>query len=64
MNQNDTIAVYTFEDADGHEHGSYHTTSYDEACAHAERYRLRVIENVFDWSDSELVRDHTGPGEQ
>lgn len=55
----DSIALYTFEDAAGHVYGSFSTQSYDEACEYAERYGLRVIENVFEWSGSEMVRDHT-----
>jgi hypothetical protein len=60
MAHDSSVAVYTFEDANGHEPGSYTTMNYDEACGYAERCGLRVIENVFEWADSEMVRDYTG----
>jgi hypothetical protein len=54
-----SIEVYTFEDKDGAEQG-YVTQDIEEARRYARRYQLRLIANEYEWSDSELVEDHTG----
>jgi len=53
------MILYTFEDAQGYEWGSYSTSTWADANEYAMTYRLRVIENTFEWSDSELVADYT-----
>jgi len=53
------IEVYTFEDADGDAFGSWTTQDISEARHYAIRHRLRIIANVYEWTDSELVEDYT-----
>ncbi len=53
------IELYTFEDAKGHEFGSYSTTSAEEAKEYGEKHNLRVIANTFTFDDSELAWDFT-----
>lgn len=55
-----TLTVYSFEDADGCESG-YTTQDYADAKRYAAEYRLRVIANEFEWAESEVVDDFTGP---
>lgn len=56
------ISVYTFEDADGNEDGTYSTQNSREAEEHARKYELRVIENVYEWQEAVPVEgwDFTG----
>lgn len=51
----ESIEVFTFEDADGNEAGSFSTQSATEAKEHARRNGYRVRANTFEWADSELV---------
>jgi len=46
------ISVYTFEDKDGNEFGAYQTQDFEEAKRYAQEGSLRVIENVFEWSEA------------
>lgn len=57
------IAVYTFEDRDGNEQG-WQTQDYHEAETWASKNAMRVIENTYEWADSELVDDFTGGEEE
>jgi hypothetical protein len=54
------IEVYTFENAEGQEEGSYQTQNINDARQYAQKYKLRLIANTFVWDDSELVEDYTG----
>jgi hypothetical protein len=53
------MTLYSFEDADGNEPGTFTTTNYDEAKEYAARYKYKVIANEYVWDDSELVDDFT-----
>ena len=55
-----TLTVYTFKDAAGNEFGDFNTQDYDAAKEYAQRYRLLVIGNTYEWSDSEPLDDYTG----
>lgn len=57
-----TISLYTFENAEGSEYGVYSTQDPSEAREYASRYGLRVVENVYEWSESVPVEgwDFTG----
>jgi hypothetical protein len=46
------ISVYSFEDANGDDHGTFTTMKWDEAKEYAQRYGLRVIENVYEWTEA------------
>jgi hypothetical protein len=50
---------YTFEDSDGNEFGSFSTTDLDAARVYAMAYRVRVVENTYTWSDSDVIEDYT-----
>lgn len=52
-----TIEVYSFEDANGTEFGSFTTTSPDEAKRYAASNRLRVRANTYEYTDSEIVNE-------
>jgi hypothetical protein len=54
-----SIELYSFERADGSEDGTYTTFNATEAREYARRYGLRMIANIYEFSDSELVEDHT-----
>jgi hypothetical protein len=54
-----TVTVYTFEDGDGDEYGSFTTQDYAEAKAYAQDNRLCVIANEFEWADSHPLDDYT-----
>ncbi len=56
-----TVIMYSFEDAGGDEFGAFLTDSYQVATDYAQEYRLRIICNTYEWSDSELVMDYTVP---
>lgn len=58
-----SITVYTFEDADGAGR-SYQTQDWSEAEEYAQKYHLRVIDNTFEWADSERVADYTLPDDE
>lgn len=54
------VEVYSFENSDDEPDSSaYTTTDVDEAKAHAYRHGLKLIANIYEWSDSELVEDYT-----
>lgn len=53
------VEVYTFENADGTEDG-FTTTDAVEAREYAKANGLKWIANIYEWADSELVRDYTG----
>lgn len=55
------IEVYTLEDAEGNEQ-MFESQDYKEARDRAENEKLRVIANVYEWSDSYMVNDFTGEG--
>jgi hypothetical protein len=46
------ISVYTFEDKDGNSDGVYQTQDFREAKQYAMDNSLRVIENVYEWSEA------------
>ena len=50
-----TITVYTFEDKNGHEYGTWHTQIAHDARQYAAKYQLRVIANEYEFADSEPV---------
>lgn len=52
------MEVYTFENADGVS-DNYSTQNPTEARERGERYGLRVIANIYEWADSEMVWDFT-----
>lgn len=52
------VHLYRFESADGAE-GTYTTFNYLDARDHAIRYKLKLIEETYEYSDSELVEDFT-----
>ena len=52
------VEVYVFEDAAGCESG-WTTQDPVEAREYAEKYRLKCIARIFEYSDSELVEDFT-----
>jgi hypothetical protein len=47
-----TITLYSFEDRDGNAVGSYTTQDYREAKWHASQYKLRLIENIYEWTEA------------
>lgn len=55
----DTIEVYAFEDADGHEFGGFTTTDVAEAREYAMRHGLRIIALVYEFEDSAVIEDYT-----
>jgi hypothetical protein len=59
-----TLSLYSFEDAEGNEEGTFTTMKWDEAKEYASRYHLRVIENVYEWSEAVPVPggDYTARG--
>jgi hypothetical protein len=56
------IHLYTLEDKDGNEvicaGGEF--DSFAEAKSAAQEHRARLIDNTYEWSDSEMVEDYTG----
>jgi hypothetical protein len=54
-----TIEVYSFERAEGEPFGSFTTQDITEAQEYARTNGLRIIANVYEWSDSELIEDYT-----
>ena len=46
------LTLYSFEDKNGDESGCYTTQDFEEAKAHAMKYRLRLIENVYEWTEA------------
>lgn len=50
-----TITLYTFEDADGNEVGSYSTQSGPDAKDYARQYGYNVKANEYEFADSYLV---------
>lgn len=56
------LHLYTFLDASNTE-ASYSTQNYQDAEDYARRYRLEIIDNTFEWTDSETVVDYTGRDE-
>lgn len=60
-----TMSLYTFQDAHGQDHGSYSTTSTTEAKEYAQRHRLQVVENVYEWTEAIPVPewDYTDKGD-
>lgn len=55
----DRIEVYTFEDRDGNEFGTFTTRDIREAKEYARKYGLRIVARIFEYVDSELVEDYT-----
>ena len=53
------LTLYSFEDADGNEYGTWTTQNYDEAKKYAARYRLRIIGNEYEWSEAVPLDDYT-----
>ena len=54
------MQLYTYEDADGNVVGeAFATPAANAAMDTAARNRWRLIENTFEFSDSELVADYT-----
>lgn len=53
------LEVYSFEDVDGVEQ-TYITPDPTEAKAYARKYALKMIANVYEFVDSEVVEDNTG----
>lgn len=60
------ISVYSFEDRDGNEYGTFTTQDYQEAKAYAAENKLRVMENVYEWSEAIPVEgdDYTGADDE
>jgi hypothetical protein len=58
----DTLELYSFEDADGNESGTFTTREIEEAKQYAQDNGLRVIANVYEWSEAVPVSgcDYTG----
>jgi hypothetical protein len=54
--------VYTFETKQGERREEW-TRDYDEAVIFASEHQLMLIENEYEWSDSNLVGDFTPGGE-
>lgn len=54
-----SISLYSFEDADGVE-PSFTTQDFREAQRYARENNLKLIDNTFEWADSEVVEDNTG----
>lgn len=56
------ISLYTFEDAEGNEFGTYNTQKASEAESYARANNLRVIDNIYEWEESVPVPgwDFTG----
>lgn len=54
------LTLYTLEDADGNEVGTFSTQDPYEASVYAREYRLKMIANEYEFSDSDVVEDHTG----
>lgn len=49
------ITLYTFEDETGSEWGTFQTTNARAAKEYAQRAALRVIENVYEWTEAAPV---------
>lgn len=60
-----TMSLYSFEDNQGNEEGTYTTTNFLEAKEYARRNKARIIEHVYEWSESVPVDrcDFTEPDE-
>jgi hypothetical protein len=56
------IVLYTFESKDGHEAGTFQTHNSQEAKEYAQQNGLRVVENIFEFSESIPIPewDYTG----
>lgn len=59
-----SITVYSFEDKDGNEFGSFTTQDYEEAKRYAAEGRLKVIANEYEWSESFPLEDYTPPADE
>lgn len=55
-----TIEVYSFQDADGDAATDWTTQNVTEAKDYARTHGYRLIANIYEWVDSEMVEDHTG----
>lgn len=56
--------LYTYADADGNVvDEAYATTSLDQARDHAARYRRVLMENTYEFTDSEMIEDYTAEDE-
>jgi hypothetical protein len=52
------LHLYTFEEKDGTE-SSFSTQNFEEASTFAQKYRMKLIDNTYEFEDSELVEDYT-----
>lgn len=61
------VTVYTVEarkrDETPYPACDFYTFDYEEAKVYAQRERLIVIANEYEWADSEPLDDYTGGGE-
>jgi len=48
------IYLYSFESC-GEQFGTYYTQSYREAKKYAEKHRLAIIENIYEWQEGVQV---------
>ncbi len=58
-----TITVYSFESKDGTE-DTFTTVDVHEARERARRYRMKLIANEYEWTDSEVIEDFTASTER
>jgi len=52
-----SVSVYSFENAAGDQDGCYTTQDFDEAREHAAKYKLRLIENIYEWAEAIPVEE-------
>ena len=52
------ISLYGFEDADGTP-DTFTTQDLAEARERAAKYGLRLIAHTYEWTESEMIEDHT-----
>lgn len=54
-----SVTLYSFEDADGNEFGTFTTFDVTVAREYARTNRMRLIAQEYEYTDSELVEDFT-----
>ena len=58
------VTLYSFENAEGEEDGTFTTFNADAAKERGQRYNLRVIAQTYVYDDSEVAWDFTEPEDE
>jgi hypothetical protein len=59
-----TVEVYSFEDSNFNQFGDFTTMDYKEAEEYASQNSLILVANIYEWQDSEIVKNYTPDEEE